>query len=68
MPTARTKASRKFNSENYERMEITVLKGQKDIIKKYAKKHDKSFNNYVKRLIYKDMGIPEPTIDQVEKD
>lgn len=58
MAKARTKASLKYNLENYDRIEITVPKGQKEMIKEHAEPG--SVNSYIKGLIYKDMGIPEP--------
>lgn len=61
MAKARTKASLKYNLETYDRIEITVLKGQKQIIKDYA--HPQSVNSYIKGLIYKDMGVDEPKLN-----
>lgn len=54
MAKARTKASKKYNLENYDRIEITVPKGQKKVIQDYIA--PQSVNSYVKGLIYKDMG------------
>lgn len=45
----------KFNSENYDRMHISVPKGQKEIIKEYAEKQGKSLNGYICDLIKEDM-------------
>ena len=38
MPTARTKANRKYNEKAYDRIALTVKKGRKEEIKKTAEK------------------------------
>lgn len=46
-----------FTKENYDRLNIQVPKGQKEIIEKYRKaKGYKSLNLYINSLIKKDMG------------
>ena len=48
---AHQKATRKWNENNLERLYVTVKKGQKNIIKKYADMHNESINSYINRAI-----------------
>lgn len=41
MGTARTKANNKWNVKAYDRINLTVQKGQKDAIKAHAESHGK---------------------------
>ena len=63
MPTARTKANRKYNEKSYDRIALTVKKGQREIIKAHAEKKGLSLNGYINKLIADDMGealtVPE---------
>ena len=56
MPTPRTKANRKYNEKAYDRIALTVKKGEKDKIKTYAESKGQSLNGYINKLIKKDMG------------
>jgi uncharacterized protein (DUF1778 family) len=47
MPTARTKATRKYNEKAYDRIEITVPKGQKENIKAAAEQAGESVNSFI---------------------
>lgn len=55
MGTSATRAKRKYNAKMYERLDITVKAGEKEIIKQRAEKIGKSINAYITDLIYKDM-------------
>ena len=44
---AQKKATLKWNKNNLDRIQLVVKKGQKDQIKKIAKKHNKSLNGYI---------------------
>lgn len=55
MPTARTKANQKYNEKAYDRFLLTVSKGEKDKIKKFAESKGKSLNGYICELIRNDM-------------
>lgn len=44
-----------FIMRSYDRINLTVPKGQKDIIKAHAEKQGKSVNAYINDLIEKDM-------------
>lgn len=51
MATKATDYKRQFNAEKYDRMEITVPKGKKAIIKDFAEKQNKSVNGFVNEAI-----------------
>lgn len=51
-----TALNREYNKSAYDRIEITVVKGQRSLIKKRAESLDKSVNKYIKDLIDEDMG------------
>jgi uncharacterized protein (DUF1778 family) len=55
MPTARTKATRKYNEKTYDRIEITVPKGDKDKIKAAAEKAGESVNSFINAAIQERM-------------
>lgn len=59
MPTARTKANRKYNEKAYDRIALTVKKGRKEEIKKTAKKNGLSINAYINKLIDDDIEKEE---------
>ena len=48
---AQQKAVHKYVKNNYDRLELTVPKGQKDIIKAAAEKAGESLNTYVRNAI-----------------
>ncbi len=48
----------KYNSKAYDRINLIVKKGQKEIIKQYADKQNKSLNSYISDAI----------IEQIKKD
>lgn len=47
----------KFQKENYDRIQILVKKGVKDIIKEKANSENLSVNKYIIGLIEKDINI-----------
>lgn len=51
MGTAATKAKNKYNAENYERVALNVLKGQKEAIKAHAESMGESVNGFINRAI-----------------
>lgn len=51
MGTARTKANNKWNAKAYDRINLTVQKGQKDAIKAHAENHGESVNGFINRAI-----------------
>lgn len=48
---AQQKAVRKYINNHYDRLEITVPKGQKDLIKDIAEKNGYSINGFVNKAI-----------------
>ena len=58
MPTARTRANRKYNAKTYDRIEITVPKGKKGIIAAAAAATDEgmSVNAFINAAIDEKMA------------
>ncbi len=48
---AQQKAVNKYMSENYDRINLTVPKGQKDMIKAHAEARGESVNGFIGRAI-----------------
>lgn len=55
MGTARTKANNKWNSKAYDRINLTVPKGQKEEIKTHAESMGESVNGFINRAINQTM-------------
>lgn len=59
------KAVHKYVRANYDRMELTVPKGRKEIIKAHAEARSESVNGFINRAIQetmeRDNGIPGPS-------
>lgn len=51
-----TKATNKYHKKAYDRINLIVKKGEKEIIKTRADKLGKSVNQYISDLIKKDIG------------
>lgn len=58
---SQSKAKQRYNNKTYDRIEVKVRKGTKDIIKSHAESIGKSLNGYINDLIMSDIGtvIPE---------
>lgn len=56
MPTARTKANRKWNEKAYDRIELKVKKGEKADIAAAAAAENKSMNAYINEAIQEKMN------------
>ena len=57
MGKATTKAQNKYISKKYDRINLTVEKGNKDIIKEHADKYDNgSVNSFINRAISETMN------------
>ncbi len=56
---AQQKAVHKYVKENYDRMELTVPKGRKDIIKAHAQTQGESVNGFINRAIDNQMERDE---------
>lgn len=48
---AQQKATNKWIEKTYDRINLTVPKGQKDIIKAHAESHGESVNGFINRAI-----------------
>ena len=53
---AQQKAVHKYVKNNYDRMDVTVPKGRKDIIKTHAANHGESVNAFINRAIDETMS------------
>ena len=51
MGKAATRAKNKYNAENYERIALSVPKGQKEAIKAHAESNGESVNGFINRAI-----------------
>ena len=56
---AQKKATSKYKSKTYDKIELRVRKGNRDIIKARAEKLGMSVNEYLNDLITKDLGQSE---------
>jgi len=68
MPTARTKANRKYNEKAYDRLAITIPKGKKSIVEEYAKANGESVNGLVNSLLRSAVGLSEEEWKQSEEE
>ena len=59
MPKKQTEWTRAYNEKAYDRLAITVPKGQKGAIEAHAAKTGESVNGFVNRLIRADMGLSD---------
>lgn len=48
---ARKRANEKYNAKSYDRINIAIPKGEKDIIKAHAEQRGESVNGFIKRAI-----------------
>lgn len=46
---------KRYNDKTYDRIEIVVPKGQRDVIKAYAAEQGESVNAFINRLIEQEM-------------
>lgn len=53
---AQRKAVAKYNSANYEQIQVRVKKGEKDIIKAYAESRGESLSGFICRAIFEQMS------------
>ena len=64
---AQKKATAKYNAKAYDRIEIKVKKGQKEIIQKRAEQLNKSVNGYITDLIEEDLAGSNLLEEWIEK-
>lgn len=60
MGTPATKAKNKYNYKAYDRLNINVPKGDREMIQKAADALEMSLNCFVTRLIYRELGKKPP--------
>ena len=51
-----TRAQNKYITKKYDRINLTVPKGDKEVIQQYAESRGESVTGYINRLIKEDMG------------
>ena len=59
MPKKQTEWTRAYNEKAYDRLAITIPKGQKQAVEAHAQGKGQSVNGYVNGLIRADMGLTE---------
>lgn len=59
MGTSKTRAQNKYIDKAYDRINLVVKKGKKDIIKSHASAHDMSVNDFINRAIDEKMKRDE---------
>lgn len=55
-----TRAKNKYNSRNYDRLNINVPIGDREIIRAAAEQRGMSINTFVTRLIYREIAKNPP--------
>ena len=56
---AQIKATNKYNASAYDRLNIVVPKGRRDVIKAFADQHGESINGLVNSLLRREIGLTE---------
>ena len=59
MPKKQTEWTRAYNEKAYDRLAITIPKGQKQAVEAHAQNKGESINGLVNALLRADMGISE---------
>lgn len=57
MPKKQTEWSRAFNEKAYDRLSITIPKGQKAFLQAFANQHGESVNNITNKALLSFMGL-----------
>lgn len=60
---AAQKAVNKYMRENYDRINLTMPKGQKEIVKAHAEAHSESLNGFINRAITETMERDNSTTE-----
>ena len=63
---AQQKAVNKYMAANYDRINLTVPKGKKDIIQTHAEAHSESVNGFINRAIQETMERDNDVLDLSE--
>lgn len=56
MGTARTRANNKWNAKAYDRINLTIPKGKKDVLQSYVTARGESVNGMINRLLRAELG------------
>ena len=56
MGTARTRANNKWNAKAYDRVNLTIPKGKKDVLQSYVTARGESVNGMINRLLRAELG------------
>ena len=59
MPTAKTRANRKYNEKAYARLSITIPKDMKESLERYVRGHGETINGFTNRLYREHLGVAE---------
>ena len=58
--SAQTRAKNKYNRNHYDRINILVPIGDRDVIRSVARLNGMSMNEYICRLVYRSFGAKFP--------
>lgn len=67
MPKKQTEWSRAYNEKAYDRLAITIPKGQKATVEAAAKEAGESINQYTQKALLARMGLSEWPINKEDK-
>lgn len=67
MATASQRAKAKYNKKAYDRLEMQVPKGDKEMIIAHAASHGESLNQFLKRSVYNQISIDNNDSTQTTK-
>lgn len=59
---AQKEATARYNKKAYDRIELVVKKGQREIIRAYAEKQGKSLNRFICDAIEKELRSDDETV------
>ena len=65
---ARQRANNKYNKKAYDRLEMQVPKGDKEMILAHAASHGESLNQFLKRSVYNQISIDNNDSNTEQKD
>ena len=65
---AQKRATAKYNAKAYERIELRVTKGRKEVISKVAEANNESTNALINRAIDRELERLGVELSQIEKD
>lgn len=68
VPKANQRAVNKYVKNNYDRINVTMPKGKKDIIQAHAEAHGQSVNGFINKAIDEKMERDKATPAGIEKE